>query len=257
MQEDSRVRGRSNEEVRGIANRAKSAYGVDRIRPVNILRCLQRGSVETLYGRKSLLLVVLGDEELGAVDAKTEFVGGTVTITCKRSVEQGAFFCVHRDRMTLAHELGHAIMHSGEPKYRYAGASGTTPLSETKAYESAEHQAKEFGSAFLIHDIDAAKMNSAEEIAEEFVVSLEAATICFKRLARKAERARSAARVMKIAEELKATLLGSPKPRQSSYLDVECLGCNQKTLLPNGPNNVSCDTCGFRGPRYQDGDEAA
>jgi IrrE N-terminal-like domain len=257
MSDDWRVKWRDDNEVRRIANQAKVDCAVNRIRPVNILRCLQRASVQTLYGRKNLVFIVVDDHELGTIDAKTEFSNDTVTITCKRSVEEGALFGVPRDRMTLAHELGHGVMHSGSPKYRHSGATGTTSLSKVAAYESAEHQAKVFASAFLIHDEDAAAMSSAEEIAEQFGVSLQAATICFDRLAKKAERARSAERVMKMNKEVKAALLGSPKPKRPSYLDDICLVCGQQTLVPRAGSKVSCDTCRFDGDRYQDGDRAA
>lgn len=257
MSEDWRVKGRADEEVRRIANRTKADYKVTRIRPVNILRCLQRESVETLYGRKKLIFSVVDDEELGIADAKTEFSGDAVTITCKRTVQEGALFGAPRDRMTLAHELGHAVMHSGAPKYRYSGASGTTSLSEATPYESAEHQAKVFASAFLIHDEDAIKMADAQEIAEEFGVSLQAALICFERLKKKAERARSAERIMKMSQELKAKLLGNSKPQKCEYLADICTACHQQTLVPRDNNQVSCDTCGFKGHRFQDGDQGA
>ena len=65
---------------------AMAEFGVSRRRPVNILRCLESGSVATLYGRKKLVFVVVNDEELEGVDAKTEFSKGVVTITCRRSV---------------------------------------------------------------------------------------------------------------------------------------------------------------------------
>jgi hypothetical protein len=160
-----------------------------------------------LYGNKKLVFKVVDDNELGAVDARTEYSGETVTITCTRSVENSAALGVSRDRMTLAHELGHAIMHSGETNFRHAGATGATPLSATAACKSAEHQAKVFASAFLIHDDLAASM-SIEEISVQFGVSLEAAKICFERLLKKAERARSIERVLKMNEEAKAALLG-------------------------------------------------
>src|ERR1700733_6828031 len=62
---------------------------------------------------------------------------------------------------------------------------------KTRPIFRAEHQAKVFASAFLIHDEDATGM-TAEEISIEFGVSLEAAKICIDRLKRKAERATSA-----------------------------------------------------------------
>jgi hypothetical protein len=87
-------------------------------RPVNILRCLESGSVLTLYGRKELIFVVLDDSELGSAYAKTEFTKGVVTITCRRSVRDRAVVGVGRDRMTLAHELAHAVLHHSVPLFR-------------------------------------------------------------------------------------------------------------------------------------------
>jgi hypothetical protein len=257
MSDDRRAKGRSDEEVRRHAQNSKVDHRVDRTYPVNILRILRSGSVQTLYGRKNLIFKIVGDEELGTVDAKTEFAADTITITCKRSVEGRAAVGVGRDRMTLAHELGHAVMHSGDAAFRHAGATGTTSISARNAYESAEHQAKVFAAAFLIHDAEAAGW-TAKEISEQFVVSLEAAELCFERLLKKAERARSAERVLKMSEEVKAALLGSSGRHGSKYLGEICTVCKQQTLIPRGDGNkVSCDTCGFQGDRFQDGDKLA
>jgi IrrE N-terminal-like domain len=253
MSEDRRVKGRDNEEVRRHARNCKVDYVVDRIHPVNILRVLRSGSIQTLYGRKKLVFNVVEDEELGTVDAKTEFSTDTVTITTKRCVELRATLGVGRDRMTLAHELGHAVMHSGAAAFRYMGASGATSISAVNAYESAEHQAKVFASAFLIHDREASTM-TAREISEHFGVSLEAAELCFERLSKKAERARSAERVMRMNDEVKAALLG-PKQTHSRYLEEICIVCKMQTLVPRG-TQVECETCGYKGERFQNGDNA-
>lgn len=254
MSEDGRVKGRSDEEVRAIAESTKLEYRVERRRPVNILRCLRSGSIPTLYGRKNLVFKVVDDEELGSKDARTDFSDNTVTITVKRSVQDRAEMGVGRDRMTLAHELGHGVMHYGDPKFRGTGATGVTELSQDKAYESAEHQAKVFAATFLIHDEDAAKLLTASEISVEFGVSLLAAELCFERLRRKEERAKSAERVQKINQEIKTILLGPPKHIKPSYLNDLCVSCKQATLIPIG-DKVLCE-CGFVGSRFQDGDEA-
>jgi hypothetical protein len=203
---DKRVPARSDAEVRRIAERTKVEFGISRYRPVNILRCLESESVLTLYGRRKLIFLVVEDSELGAVDAKTEFSKGVVTITCRRSVRDRAAMGVGRDRMTLAHELAHAVLHHSVPLFRVVGAAGATDLALDGAHTSAEHQAKVFASAFLIHDEDATKMNSAEEISEQFGVSLQAAKLCFGRLRRQAERQHSAERVRKKADEVIALL---------------------------------------------------
>ena len=203
MSIDKRVPGRSNEEIRRIAERTKVDFSVSRLRPVNILRCLQSGSVLTFYGRKKLIFIIVDDDssDLTGIDAKTEFSKDAVTITCTRSVRNRAEMGVGRDRMTLAHELGHAVVHHSTPLFRLVGAAGSTALAREAAYTSAEHQAKVFASAFLIHDEDAANMTDAHEISVQFGVSLKAAEVCFDRVLRKAERQRNAARVRKSADE--------------------------------------------------------
>ena len=139
MSEDRRVKGRSDEEVRRHAKNTKIDHRVDRVRPVNILRIVKSESIQTLYGRKKLVFKIVNDEALGKAYAKTETSKDTVTITCRRSVERDAELGVGRARMTLAHELGHAVMHSGEPNFRLAGAQGKTCLSADTPYVSAEH----------------------------------------------------------------------------------------------------------------------
>jgi hypothetical protein len=139
--------------------------------------------------------------------------------------------------------------------FRIVGAAGASDLAREAAHTSAEHQAKVFAAAFLIHDEDAAKMLSAQEISEEFGVSLQAAKVCFDRLRRKAEHLKSAERVRKSADEAIEILKGrSPKQIQKSYLNDPCASCHAIALIPLGIK-VLCDNCGFVGERFQDGDK--
>ena len=151
MSLDKRVPARSDAEVRRIAERTKAEFGVSRRRPVNILRCLESGSVLTLYGRKKLVFLVVDDSELPDAYAKTEFSKGVVTITCRRSVRDRAMMGAGRDRMTLAHELAHAVLHHSVPLFRIVGAHGATDLSQDGAHTSAEHQAKVFAATFAFY----------------------------------------------------------------------------------------------------------
>lgn len=134
MSDDCRVTGRSDEETRAIAERTKAELGVSRRRPVNIVRCQESGSVPTIYGRKKLNFRAVPDMELGMHDAKTEFADGIVTITAKRSVRDHAEVGDARARMTLAHELAHAVMHHTQTEYRVAGTAGPTALGLAKGY---------------------------------------------------------------------------------------------------------------------------
>ena len=164
------------------------------------------GWIPTRRGRKKLVYSIVDDDKMGNHDGKTEFTKDEVTVSVKRSVHQKAVWGDGRARMTLAHELGHGVMHFGETMFRKSGAVGATDLSRTSPWESAEHQAKVFASAFLIDDEVAATLTSAEEISTEFLVSLEAAEICFERLAEEAEHARSAERVRLSNEDFQAKM---------------------------------------------------
>ena len=81
-----------------------------------------------------------------------------------------------RARMTLAHELGHAIMHDG---VKMARRSLVTRFMVDRTLQSAEHQAKVFAAALLIHAKIAENFNSDEELSVEFEVSIEAARVYF------------------------------------------------------------------------------
>jgi IrrE N-terminal-like domain len=169
--DDYLVPKRKNKEIRAEALSAKKFYGTEKRRPINVIRCLQSGKILTRRGRKNLIYKIEDDEVMGRHDGKTEFTADSVVISVKRSVHQKAVWGDGRARMTLAHELGHGAMHYGVPMFWNSDATGSTELSRTNAFESAEHQAKVFASAFLIDDEVAVSLSSPEEISAEFVVS--------------------------------------------------------------------------------------
>src|SRR5262249_28322269 len=111
MSEDRRVPRRSNYEVRLEAQSAKQAYGVERLRPVNIIRCLNSGWIPTRQGKRKLIYRVVDTDEMPGKDGRTEFTPDTVIISVPRTVHDKAFWGDGRSRMTLAHELGHGVMH--------------------------------------------------------------------------------------------------------------------------------------------------
>ena len=152
MSDDYYVAKRKNKEIRAEALSAKTFYKTEKRRPVNIIRCLGSGRIPTRRGCKTLIYNLVNDDEMGSRDGKTEFVADTVVISIKRSVHQKARWGDGRARMTLAHELGHGVMHDGATMFRKSDAVGPTELSRTSPWESAEHQAKVFASAFLIDD---------------------------------------------------------------------------------------------------------
>jgi hypothetical protein len=254
--DDRRVTRRSDRECRQIALATKEYYGFKRRWPVYPATVLRSGKILTLRGEKELVYEVVDDHLLGDVDGKTVLSNGTVRITVKRSVDSQGGWGVDRPRMTLAHELGHGVMHAceGVVDHRATGATGTTTISKINASESAEHQAKVFASAFLIDDTEAAKLKSAEEISAEFLVSREAAEICFERLQEEAERAAAALRVRQSNEDFQILMRQLGKSQR--HLDIPCVSCKRTTLIPIG-HKVFCETCRYKGDHPQSGDPAA
>jgi Zn-dependent peptidase ImmA (M78 family) len=248
MSADHHAPKRSDKQVRQEAIATKREYKTEDRRPVNIIRHLQSGWIPTRRGRKKLVYKIVEDNQMGDDDGKTEFADDEVIISVKRSVHQKALWGDGRARMTLAHELAHGVMHYGVALSRRFDAIGTTELSRISAAESAEHQAKVFASAFLIDDAVAARLSSPEEISTEFLVSLEAAEICFERLAAEAEHAESAERVRQSNEIFHARMRDAAGRRpfweqEPKYTGDFCGICGNATLIPMG-TKLLCKTCG-------------
>ncbi|MGH6681602.1 MAG: ImmA/IrrE family metallo-endopeptidase [Bradyrhizobium sp.] len=250
--DDRRVTRRSNDECRRIAQDTKTYFGIGRTWPVYIGRVLRSGKVLTVRGQKPLIYKVVDNNVLGIKDAKTEIVDGSIVVTAKQAIDSLAAWGDGRSRMTLAHELGHVVMHAedGSVDHRAAGAVGTTTLSKTNALESAEHQAKVFASAFLIDDTRAAELESPMDIATEFLVSISAAEICYERIQLERERAASVARVIEANKKFQA-LMGDTEQKKN-YLPAHCTSCRFQTLVPLGIK-VVCETCGYVGDHPEDG----
>lgn len=250
--DDRKVTRRSNDECRRIARDTKAYFAIGRTWPVNIRRVLSAPKVLTVFGEKPFKYCVVDDQTLGLKDARTELIHGMVVITVKRAIDSLASFGEGRARMTLAHELGHAVMHGtpGVIDHRAAGAAGITAISKLNAAESAEHQAKVFASAFLIDDVRASELASPLDIATEFLVSLSAAEICHERIQAELERQVVAARVLEANKAFQEQ--ASRNDKKSSYLAALCISCRCQTLLPLGIK-VGCETCGYVGDHPEDG----
>jgi Zn-dependent peptidase ImmA (M78 family) len=142
-------------------------------------------------------------------------------------------------------------MHDGVPMARRAATAGNVMPNWLKPFESAEHQAKVFAAAFLILDTIASRLSSAEEISVEFGISLESANIYFEELSAFRNREKSAANVLRMADEFRAlTLPASPKVH---YMNERCSACGKSIVFPIGIKFM-CDTCHTVIDRFQDGD---
>lgn len=269
MTDDYLVKERSNDECNAFGKRARAWFGQSDAQYLDVCECLTKGEVWTVYGARHLVLKIRPDDELEKDDAVTTYADGTIIITVKQSCWDGAKQKRPRPRQTLAHELGHAVlghveMRAGVPMARRQGAAGKYISPENRpatfrsaeglpASKSAEHQAKVFAPAFLINDKIAETLSGAKEIALAFGISLQSAKILFDQLVKRRDREQSAKRVRKSADETIAILRKVVQP-QPTYLPHPCI-CGMRTLRSEG-TKVRCDSCGFFGDCFQDGDKA-
>lgn len=120
---------------------------------------------------------VLPNEELGNQHGKA--IPDENTIYIREDVYEGACTGNGRDRLTIAHEVGHFLMH-GNASIEYCR---TAPGEKLPAYRDADWQADVFGGellapAYLIEGM------TAEQIHECCVVSLQCANAQLRALAR-------------------------------------------------------------------------
>lgn len=247
---DYLVKARSNANIGQLANRLLEYFGMSNRDHVDVLACLKKGTIWTVRGEKRLEYKIRPDSEMGLDDAVTEYAKGIITIAVKRSVHDDARIGDGRARNTLAHELGHAVMHDGVPKARQTGAAGSTRPKWIKAFESTERQATVFGVKFLINDAVADTLPNTEEISVRFGVSYQCAEIYFKELTERRNRAASAKRIAQIAAAFCAPV---PDPGPPKYMIERCTSCGQQTLYPSGSKFI-CATCRGAVDRFQDGD---
>ncbi|MGP0058652.1 MAG: ImmA/IrrE family metallo-endopeptidase [Beijerinckiaceae bacterium] len=249
MADDYKVKGRSDLEIRQLAKRTREFCGVAKDRRVDMIACLEREKIWTVKGIKRLHFEVRPDTEMGTADGMTSHSEGIVTIAVKQSVRDAAYMGDGRARNTLAHELGHLVMHDGAEMPRLA--TGNITPKWLKPFESAEHHVKVFAPAFLINDAIAETLSGAEEISIEFGISYESAKIYFKELTAFRGRERTAEKMRRLAEEFRESI--APRSRKLHFLNEACPVCGNRTLFPVDAKFM-CQHCDTVFDRFQDGD---
>jgi Zn-dependent peptidase ImmA (M78 family) len=111
---------------------------------------------------------IVPDRELGDAEATTSMTEKTIKISesCYEAARRGE----SRYEFTLAHELGHLLLHTGRPVQL---ARGT----KVKAFVDAEWQADTFAGAFLMPADEVRRCGSTSEIMRKFGVSRQAAEV--------------------------------------------------------------------------------
>jgi hypothetical protein len=138
---------RKNSEIRDLAARLRSHFGVSDTEHVDVIDCASRGDIWTVKGVKPLRLEVVSDDKMTGNAGLTSYDGHTVIIQIPRHIRHAAFLGDGFARNTVAHELGHAVMHleklSRGAVMARRSARNVTPK-WISAYESAEHHARVF-----------------------------------------------------------------------------------------------------------------
>lgn len=159
------VKGLSRKKIQCIADDIHAQLGIHN-RAFPIVRLIEWLSAPNATGEPEMNLEIVEDSELP--DRYAEYRLRTNTLVVRSSVYEGACIDNGRDRFTLAHELGHYLLHRNQSYSR----SNT----EYRAYEDPEWQANTFASMLLIPRNEIRGM-SVEEIMRRYKVSRQAALI--------------------------------------------------------------------------------
>lgn len=179
MIDDYKVPPRSAKDIEAISLAWRDALGVPNDWAPDMIRLLESELPKLPTYFRDYSFIVRSDSEMGEAEAYTEFVPPHIVV--RNSVYQLARKDNGRSRMTLAHELGHLVMHPGAAKLR--GDPGTH-TSTIRYFESAEWQANKFASLFLMPMHIVREFASPTQIAECCHVSLLAAQIKFSEIPR-------------------------------------------------------------------------
>ncbi|MGR6860797.1 ImmA/IrrE family metallo-endopeptidase [Aliivibrio salmonicida] len=98
-------------------------------------------------------------------------------IRCRESVYERALNGSARDKFTLAHELGHVLMHQNtNPEFARSQSDSNHHYTE-----DAEWQANTFSSEFLVDSRQLEGINSPRDIEKRFGISFESAGYVYDR----------------------------------------------------------------------------
>ncbi len=163
------VKGLSAREIEGRALAWRDALGVSGRWAPDMVEVLEH-RLPALF--EEFVLAVTEDQLMADAEGYTQFAPPKIVL--KESVYLAAARHDPRSRMTLAHELGHLVLHSGIAKAREASSP---PRENLRPYNSAEWQANKFGAGFLMPDHIVRQFGSAADLADGRQVSMQAARI--------------------------------------------------------------------------------
>jgi len=171
MRENSVVTRRTANEIDCLAFDWREAFGVQDCWAPDLINIFERQLPDKLPGFE---FVRQADAMLGNAEAFTRHP----RIFVRESLYQDVLKWSGRARFTLAHELGHLVMHPEAPLPRMVATNRPAPIDEYN--RAGEWQANKFATFFLMPEHIVRQFASPEEMAEHCKVSLEAARHRFK-----------------------------------------------------------------------------
>jgi Zn-dependent peptidase ImmA (M78 family) len=228
----------SDAEIEATAESLRERLGIPANEVPDIVAILSRNEIPTRYGTKTLSLSIVADGALEGDEARTLVLSGSgkVEIEVETSIWEKAKNGPGRSLMTLAHELGHAVLHEKPVPLARAKLETKRP-NFVHTYESAEHQAKYFASAFLMARQMVLRFSSAEALARACRVSLQAATIRMQQCAPR-ERREIPNATRQIIADLKQS---SSRPTRPVIQPIADNTPNQKRTIPPDTQKIIDD----------------
>ena len=158
----TKVRPRSRQNIRDMANQIRRDFRLDNKKALDIVKFLELASFYMEFDYE-----IVEDREMKSNYAETDLSNDVIRI--RESVYLRARQGSPRDRFTVAHEIGHYVLHKGKVLLCRSDE-------KIKPYEHPEWQANTFAGEFLVPYEEAIFMTESE-IAETYKVSKEVSEI--------------------------------------------------------------------------------
>ena len=157
----------SRQDIRNYSKSLRRNLHLENAEYVDIIRLMEYVFPE-LFKKYSFSFEILSKEELGKNHGLTNLKSGKIFI--REDVYKGACHGAGRDRLTVAHELGHFLLHDGIT----LGLARVRSDEHIPVYCDPEWQATAFAGEFLM-DHDVIKSMTPEEVMHRCGVSYQAA----------------------------------------------------------------------------------
>jgi hypothetical protein len=237
----------SDQQIFDYANRLRNFFEIGELSVPDVIELLNRDRIFTRFGEKHFEYKVVPDTEIAGDEALTLVSNSHVRIRISENTYQRAKALDRRSRFTLAHELGHVVLHKN--KAELARSRFETSKRVVAAYVSVERQADVFASAFLITEAMTNRAHSADELADIALVTSSAADVRWERAQKQANKPLIQAGF----RTLHAELLNKEKSAKHTDRFV-CPVCAQHTLLKIGVKYLCVGPCDQVYDAFPDGD---